>query len=121
PGDAQFNGCIAVVEGIVTAAPVFLGTDDQRGASFGFYIADPTNLEDGRFGPNSGIFVTVNPFNTLEPVNLDGYTFDQDENNDFTAGSAPEPGDLIQITGDNSERFGLRTIRFTTEVKKTGT
>jgi hypothetical protein len=90
---------------------------------FGFFIGDPENVVNGRFGPNSGVFVTINPENTSEPVALSGYTFEQQDTFpfDFLKGAAPQPGDLVEVTGDNSERFGMRNIRFVTSLTKTGT
>jgi hypothetical protein len=60
----------------------------------------------------------VNPGNTLETVTLDGYTYDSAVR-DWPTG--PVVGDLVTITADNADRFGLPNLRNTTRIEKTGT
>ena len=128
-GDADFNRCIAAVSAVVTAAPVFLFEDKDddddtpdRGALFGFYVADPANVDAaGRLQRNSGILVTISPNDEISPVALSGYTFAQDDNFNFESGAAPAVGDIVELAGDNAERFGERAVRFTSRLKKTGT
>ncbi len=120
--NADFNQCVVAVSGVVTAAPDFLFDDDERGALFGFYIADPANVDGaGRLNRNSGILVTISPEDPISVVSLDGYTFDQDDNHAFLAGAAPEVGDVVEVTGDNAGRFGERALRFTSRLKKIST
>jgi len=122
PGDGNFFQCLADIGGVVTGPAFFISENAQRGPLFGFYIADPAAIDgDGRQTADSGILVTLSPEDTISPVALDGYTFDQDDNNNFTPGAAPEIGDIVEIKGDNAERFGERAVRFTSRLKKAGT
>ncbi|MDP2344591.1 MAG: hypothetical protein Q8O67_26815 [Deltaproteobacteria bacterium] len=122
PGNADFNQCVAAVSGVVIAAPDFLFDDEERGALFGFYVADPANVDaNGRLNRNSAVLVTISPADPVSPVTLTGYTFEQDENRKFLPGAAPEVGDVVEFTGDNAQRFDERAVRFTSRLKKVST
>jgi len=110
---------VQVISGIVTS-PVDRISDGnaERGPIFGFYVADPANVESGRFGPKSGIFVLARPANTREVLSLSGYTFDAADR--FWADGSPQIGDLVEIVGDNAVNFDQGALRNTTEIKKVG-
>ncbi|HEY1098999.1 MAG TPA: hypothetical protein VGF99_08720, partial [Myxococcota bacterium] len=118
--NSELFQCIVEMEGIVTSPPVFINDNDAvRGALFGFYVADAANVDaGGRFGPNSGIFVTVTPGSTAEVTLAGGYAYTADGRN---WADGPRVGDLVSVSGDHAERFGLPALRFTSRVTKTGT
>ncbi len=121
PGDGRFNECVHAVSGIITSPIQRVSDGDQeRGPIFGFYVADPDNVDaGGRFGPKSGIFVLARPGNTREVLSLDGYSFDLTDR--FWATGSPQIGDTVELTGDNAENFGQGALRNVTLLKKTGT
>jgi hypothetical protein len=116
----DFANCKTNVAGVVVSPPKFINTDDN-GPRFGFYVADPDNVDaGGRLQAQSGVFVTITPQHLTFPPTLEGYTFEQDDDRNFLPGAAPDIGDLVIISGQNSSNFDNSEFRFVSYLKNNG-
>jgi hypothetical protein len=99
------SSCPAVVVDAVVVSPiVFDPGREDRFDRFLFWVADANNLDDaGRLGPHSGVMVSV--LKERLPTST-SYSFTQDDEFNFLPGEAPEIGDVVTFTGDNTEDFG---------------
>jgi hypothetical protein len=122
--DEFADACNANIRAVVTGGPQFISTNANDGPRFGFYVADPDNVDaEGRLQGNSGVFVNITPQNMRFPVTFEGgYTFAQNADRGFDPGTAPEVGDIVVISGQNStSRFDNSEFRFVSYLSKEGT
>ena len=92
-----------IVDAVVVSPVVFDDATNENFDRFLFWVADANNVDaNGRLGPSSGVMVSVLKNNLPSSTT---YTFAQDGNFGFVAGTAPEIGDVVEMVGFNTEDF----------------
>ena len=123
--DGQFTDCgdASLHHMVVVTEPYYI-TGGNNGPLFGMIIADPTEVDgSGRLLPYSGIEVTISPEHPNYPPMLDGYDFAQTPETYEWVNPAlvPAPGDVVDLVGQNSLRYGMPQFRFVSSLTKVGT
>ncbi len=124
--EGQFGGCgNAILENmVVTSEPYFI-TNGSRGPLFGFFVADPEAVDaDGRLLPYSGVLCTMSPEDDTGAIERNDYDFTQEDSFPFDfvdPDAIPKVGDVVNVRGQNSVRFGMPQFRFVSFLEKVGT